>query len=992
MKCGLPLIHFLITIPLVGASPFQPNTYPSAESRQRNKNWCAYVVQKNVSCAVVGGSESFVQPEVLPCPPELPNCAQQVIYRTHFRPMYKIGYKTVTELEWRCCPGYQGHDCREVKDFRLLQVERLPNPPSPSGHFPAPKAPGQRTEGQRHHTWGGERQFGGQAGHRPLEGHAGSQSPQHLEEEVQRLSQMVLDMQARMTDMSSNLRLDFQEDASKMLITLLNNLKQPVSARGVETQTVQVQDFSFVQDTSQMDEVMSKVKQVADDLESKSNTLEDVLGLVTLHDGQIRLLMAAAHPPLSTSSPPPPTNDADLRTYVDKKLSALREELMEGMEIKFADLKNSCDYKIMSVQEQCEGQEANYLSLAELMDSKESDLRSEMEDLKTKLADPGRADSESSSVLVRVENLEMRFNSSEKTVVAQCLSVEEKLRKEHTEAIEDLRDTLEGKLVSVKDKLATLLVNTSSSFPSGGLSENPDSLQGDVNSLKGSVQTLERRLNGLDQMCPKECKANFTVAENLQQDVQSCKAAIDAIQTHLKAQLSGNEDTEGQLLSNSSGIENVHNELKFLKGRVGRLEDSLSDVAQRQPETLKSVNSTWGQVKTGAEQEAKDLLELHRKQHQELKQRLDELGREVRAEADGCREKTQDVGQEVAHIDRRIVNVETLCSKLDPISGSLQRIKEGLNKHVTALWTCVSQLNGTVRAHGRDIGGLKGTCQTLQNHISNVARDLQVLTNSSPGNEGAQVAVEDATLPQVSRKSPAVSFGPLDTPFLQPPVMETGVAGPPAGRMTSSELPKGTDGSTLPVQGFAGAPASPPKSSDSLKTSTPLIPVTDVNVPHILPPQKPDTASGEKVSFSAGLTLPPFHGEVGIIRFDKVLVNDGGHYDPGTGIFTAPTDGRYLVTAVLAAQRGEKIEAVLSVSNRSIQRLDSAGFLPGAAAPPSPDQCNCGSAASLSLVLSLKRGDRAGLVAVAGKLAISASPEVLSSFSAVLLYPSPAKR
>lgn len=54
-------------------------------------------------------------------------------YRTHFRPMYKISYKTVTELEWRCCPGYQGHDCMEVKDMRLLQAERLPHAPSASG-------------------------------------------------------------------------------------------------------------------------------------------------------------------------------------------------------------------------------------------------------------------------------------------------------------------------------------------------------------------------------------------------------------------------------------------------------------------------------------------------------------------------------------------------------------------------------------------------------------------------------------------------------------------------------------------------------------------------------------------------------------------------------------------------------------------------------------------------------------------------------------------
>lgn len=37
------------------------------------------------------------------------------------------------------------------------------------------------------------------------------------------------------------------------------------------------------------------------------------------------------------------------------------------------------------------------------------------------------------------------------------------------------------------------------------------------------------------------------------------------------------------------------------------------------------------------------------------------------------------------------------------------------------------------------------------------------------------------------------------------------------------------------------------------------------------------------MSFSAGLTLPLSEGDMGIIRFNKVLVNDGGHYDAHTG-------------------------------------------------------------------------------------------------------------
>lgn len=44
------------------------------------------------------------------------------------------------------------------------------------------------------------------------------------------------------------------------------------------------------------------------------------------------------------------------------------------------------------------------------------------------------------------------------------------------------------------------------------------------------------------------------------------------------------------------------------------------------------------------------------------------------------------------------------------------------------------------------------------------------------------------------------------------------------------------------------------------------------------------------MAFSAGLTLAPLQEEAGIIRFNKVLVNDGGHYDPQTGRLTRPLE------------------------------------------------------------------------------------------------------
>lgn len=550
---------------------------------------------------------------------------------------------------------------------------------------------------------------------------------------MQRLSQMVLDMQARMTDMSSNLRLDFQEDASKMMITLLNNLRQPAGARGSETQTIQLPDFSFDHETASMDEVMNKISQVTDDLESKSNTLDDLLGRVNHHDEQIRLLMEAAQTPQST----PPPSQPDLRSYLDDQIRALREELMEGIEIKLADLKNSCDYKILSVREQCEGQEANYLSLAELMDSKETDLRNEIQDLKDKLVNPVKEDRRlPDSVVARVEKLEIHLNSSERILAAQCLSVESKLKKEQAHVIKDLRNNLEDKLTSLEDRLTTLWVDTSANSPSRVQQGDQDILHSDVNSLKDSVKALDNKLNALDQLCSKECKTNVTLVENLQQDFESCRTAVDTMETSLGAQINDLRSMTGQLLNYSTSNENIQSELSSMKSSISRLKASLLDVENQEPQILQILNSTWGLVKKGTEQEAEGILELFRTQHQELRQRLDELGGQVKAEADHCRGKAQGVEKDIAYMDSRIVIVERLCDKLQPISSSLQRIKEGLNKHVAALWTCVNQLNGTVGAQSLDIGAVRGTCQNLQNNVASVAKDLQVLLKSSPGTTG----------------------------------------------------------------------------------------------------------------------------------------------------------------------------------------------------------------------------------------------------------------
>lgn len=300
------------------------------------------------------------------------------------------------------------------------------------------------------------------------------------------MSQMVLDMQARMTDMSSNLRMDFQEDASKMLVTLLSGARQPASATGSEAQALHVHDLSFAGSSAQMNEAMSRISQVENDLDFKSDTLQDLVGRVGRHDQQLHSLLEGRGQ--GQTATPTPVGDLDLKDYLDEKISALREELMEGMDIKLADLKNSCDYKMLSVQEQCEGQETNYLSLAELMESKESDLRKEIQDLRVQISAPGSVEK------ARVENLDVHLNSSEQT---GCSAVGEKLKAEWVIANEELKNALEAKLASVEVSLSSLRTDTSDVSPS----TDPPAHQDHLGFVKESLQKLHSRSEALEQLC-----------------------------------------------------------------------------------------------------------------------------------------------------------------------------------------------------------------------------------------------------------------------------------------------------------------------------------------------------------------------------------------------------------------------------------------------------------------------------------------------------------
>uniref|UniRef100_A0A3Q1EFD6 Elastin microfibril interfacer 2a n=1 Tax=Acanthochromis polyacanthus TaxID=80966 RepID=A0A3Q1EFD6_9TELE len=928
------------------------------------------VVHRNVSCAVQGSVESFQEPVVAPCPAYQPDCQPQVTYQARFRPTYKIAYKKVTELEWRCCPGYQGLNCKDLKPAPDRQAVQGTQPYLSTAH--------------------------------------------HETRHVQRLSQTVRDLQSALTGLTSNLRTDLQDDTKKMLVTLLNNMRPPDSAAGAGTEeTPAVLDGhqatrGGITGEKALEKIEARLDDINNALKSKDEALDDLRGITTSHEGQIRVLMDA-----SQSQTPAIAEFDVIQTYIDGKFEKLKKELDQNVDEKMAKLQNSCDDKIQASQKNCEDSHDQVLArLTKLVDTKEADLRKDIRALRLdmaaadgpirtqrqtetpneekdssdhkdlwreidRIAEAHRilnvridnelahlsAPQEDNDFGLLIEELEARINITEQNAETHCFYIEEKLTRTISDEVAALRQLLDERLNGMEDQFTNMLVEMSNnSFP-GMFGESMDSIQAEVNNNKFLLQGLDDKVNAVGELSSV-----------------------------------GNERRVKTMDDFQKGLINLQDNVLGLAGAVTGLSDSLSKYNQ----DMHRLNSTCCQAEqTGSRGPGRyNWASPDATSHQvdELRNRLDTLSERVSSELNQCKQNTQGVSDGISAVDGRVTRLEQVCGRLDGISINIRELKDGLERHVGGLRDCVHRMNVTCGSHGAEIVALQNTMQRFQAQLSAMAKHVSKdVTAREPGEPAtvpdttpSRTRIQQIHIPVIIPPPPSSPRQPYSQPAQpnthtikisppsqpssphQPgrpslvpirPVVETGEAGPP-GYIRRVTVRRGSeDSSSSPVKGFAGAPGEQFSVDNS--------------------------AFSDPFSFSAGLTQQPFSGDFGIVRFNRVLVNDGGHYNPHTGTFTVPMDGRYLISGVLTAKQGDRVEAVLSVSNRSVQRLQSSAGQHGGSAAGS---CGCGGSVSFSLILPLRKGDRVGLVRTGGQLATTEAREILSTFSGIFLYASQTHR
>ncbi|XP_028850182.1 EMILIN-3 [Denticeps clupeoides] len=747
-----------------GLSPY----YKPGKPMSRHKNMCAYVVQKNITCTMQDGMATYVKADYTTkciwgqkCP--------VLMYRTFFKPQYKVGYKTITELEWRCCPGESCFDSPTSHPDAMVPPFKgaLPRPDTkgfPRGH-PLGPVPGEHLEPGRPFPVGqpdissiptGQLPSGG-----PKTGLTGERLSR-MEEDLRRLSQGFDTLNGMVVSLEERLRVSLREDTSKMIASVLTGAPRHQDAsvgfgiipdgtpEGLET----VEGFPG------FGELAGRVTEVKDELKIKSNMLDEIHTMVLGHDGQLKRLMDSA-------TGRPVVNQRVLEDMLDARLAGVRAEILDGFEKRLSGLEDYCNEKIGKVQQQCHkehltGQEQIELSL----DGRETGLRKELGDLQAQILGLtvtesccGQVNSLSQRVLLLEESVkgltesqrQLQASLSDQTIHVETLlethlSVMERRLNTSIEraeldgsplaghpSLDGFKTQLEDKLKALEERLFVAVEELSNATAPALLEGHVvPALETEIESVRRRLETdvdgIQKQLTDLELLCTSSCQPTTSVGDtDLQAQVDECKDTEKKINIRLdvhKDQLNRLNGTLHDLLARISEEDesrSVQGEITLLKinvNSVNRTLKGLRDSVNFFAREVGQANSTWQQREERLASQVHGITELVGRQASmlgagerrliQLKGELQGLRNRLAGEMQGCRSTALGVRKEVMAVDSRIAQVEGQCSSLSELADHLERIRGELESHSDSF---LAQVNGTLTSHSHQLAELKSGLQ-----------------------------------------------------------------------------------------------------------------------------------------------------------------------------------------------------------------------------------------------------------------------------------------
>ncbi|XP_068454111.1 EMILIN-3 [Clinocottus analis] len=738
----------------------------------RHKNHCAYVVQRNVSCAMQDGAATYVKAEYTTkciwgqkCP--------VVMYRTFYKPKYKVGHKQVTELEWRCCPGYSGELCHDgplslpdgaTPPFRggagphRPGVKGFPHGPRPPAVDPRPGAgqlePGRPLPGS---PTGQKPDYGNKFGGSGVTG----ERLDRMEEDLRRLTQGLDTLNGAVAGLEERLRSTLREDANAFLASLPPNpARAPDSAVGFGVIPVGTPDGLEGRESFEgFGDLVGRVTEVKDELRAKAHVLEEIQGMVLGHDGQLkRLLEGARGQPV-----PQPGPALHLEEVLDARLAGVRAEILDGFERRLTGLESHCDERIGAVRSQCQREQLDgRQQMQQSLDGRETGIRAELGSLQAQIQGLTLTESccgQVNGLSQRVLRLEESFKGlTESQRQLQGALADQSI---HVETL------IETRLVDIEVRLNATAEGGDVGGPDGGAAGGlPGGLDGFRTLLEDKLKTLEERV-----FVAVEELSNATAPALLEgQAVPALETELESVRRRVEGELDGIQkqlidlellctsscspsgpparggsegkeedcETTDRLDSHADRLDRLNGTLQTLLLRVAREEEE--GVVQGEITLLKvninSVNRTLKGLRDSLRFVASEVghanASWERREHQIADQvqgitRL--VGHQAALLGAGDRRLAQLKG-ELAALRRRLAgelrgcrsaalearreakDVDSRVSSVEGQCGSLGELAEHLERIRAELEShsdsFLAEVNGTLAAHSEQLAELKG--------------------------------------------------------------------------------------------------------------------------------------------------------------------------------------------------------------------------------------------------------------------------------------------
>ncbi|XP_073348834.1 EMILIN-1-A [Pagrus major] len=998
----------------------------------RHRNWCAYVVTRTVSCVMEDGVETYIKPDYQRC--TWGQCPR-VAYRTYRRPRYKVAYKMVTEMEWKCCHGYSGEDCH---DGPKVTTDTQVNGGRP------------RVTQTGHNTGGGQRG----------EGRDGdTEKIRQLEETIRGLTKDLHSVQT--TIHGINQRLPGLNGAIVPADSAQPHMKETINS--IQTKLDHLYNRTQVHDQTLLTINNHLVNGGSNELDGAArgggtggnqlNSLKEEI--LTELERRVTLSCSACQAGVEDLRRQQ-QEDRERIQALEKLLSSMDQHLRQSLDISRSETQRSqaCCNTVTELERRLSDVEVRVTSTANKCDTIKGRLDKELAG-----TGGGKGRVTEDRLNGRLREMEKRVNNTVRKVEQRCTNTGNNVKDNVQRDVTQLRNNVLSRLDDHSFKIGKIELDVAV------LGDTVTDHSRRLSQVENITTFLDRRLTSLTQMCNETCGPNgkgrktddtvktlewrvvanqeeiqkfdtrlkdlsvsgdtlFDKVFNLVDDVKKIKEVtgengerFNRIVTEVETLgrdledcsvcSSVEEDLRSLTNSTLSGLGRCQTELTDLRRKVdsgesvcsqvcsnlqeevGRLREEVEectgqckvnindlkkrlndhsvhngrlggDVKSIQGElagvvvTFNSINNTLKGLGRTVQTHGNRLTDLTNTKDNILSE-VEDLQKELTDHVDASKVRFGGLSKEIQIIrsnfatevgecrrssdglDRRLSKLEGLCGRFDSVSDSLERIKEGLNRHVSGLWGCVNELNVTVTSQGDVIHDI----QTVQ--LENVHSDIHSLNSSV-----------------VDLVKEFHSF--IEQDFTGPP----GLTGPRGERgERGSAGPVGPPGRVgLPGREGKQGPTGPPglRGEQGLAGS-------DAHVP--------------RLSFSAALTRPM--RSAGTIVFNEVFVNENNIYNPRTGYFTAPVSGKYFFSGILTGHKNIKIEAVLSKSNTGVARVDSAGYQPEGLEKPMAEAKHIpGALAVFNIILSMEKGDTVCIDLVTGKLAYSSEP--LTIFSGMLLY------